>query len=237
MLAQIEIGTFPVDPSGCVSCCCEMVALKPGETMPLRLNYAPWAVPIGALRGLHCAPSVEVELKDTCPPPAGSNLPPSAPPQIRFDALVNTPLDGDLNTQVIDPEGDPLTFKPMALYAPKHGSLKLKSDGTFTYTPVQDYKGEDRFFFSVTDSINPAVVMEAMIGVGISSYDVKGTWDLVIGQPIVDQRTYIVTLPISASPAAKTCQIFRLSIRQAALDCDCNCYHHVDCVDVRIVKC
>jgi len=235
MLA-VDIGAYPADPSGCVSCCCEVVSIKPGETLPLYLNYAPWAAPI-ALRGLHCVPSVEVEERQTCDTPAGSNLPPSAPPQIRFDAIVNTPLDGDLNTQVTDPDGDAMTFKAMAHYAPKHGSLKLKSDGTFTYTPVQNYKGEDRFYFSVTDNINPAVVMEAMIGVGISSWDVKGTWDLVVGPAIVNQRMYMVTLPISASPAAKTCQVFRLTIRQGALDCECNCYYHTDCVDVRIVKC
>jgi len=235
-MLHVDIGAFEQNNNACVTCCCEVVSLKPGETLPLRLNYAPWAVPI-APRGLHCVPVIDVELKDTCSTPAGSNLPPSAPPQIRYDVVADTPLDDDLKTQVTDPEDDIMTFKAMMLYGPKHGSVKLKSDGTFTYTPVLGYVGEDRFFFSVTDNINPAVVLEALIGVGISAASVKGTWDLTVGTPIVDQRLYVVTVPLIASPAAKTCQVFRLSIRQGALDCDCNCYFHLDCVDVRIVSC
>jgi hypothetical protein len=220
---------------GCTTCCCEVVSLKPGETQPLHLYYAAWAAPI-APRGLHCEPTIEVELKDTCPPPSSSNLPPATAADIRFDVLLNTVFNGDLKTQVVDPEGDTMTFKPLPLYGPKLGKLDLNSDGTFTYTPVTGAKGEDRFFFTVSDGAN-SVVMEALLGVGIASSTVKGTWDLVVGKPVVDQRLYMVTIPITASPAAKICQVFRLSIRQGALDCNCECYYNVSCVDVRIAKC
>jgi hypothetical protein len=220
---------------GCVVCCCETVSLKPGETQPLRLNYAPWALPIAG-KGLHCEPTIEIEEKDTCPPAMGGNLPPASAEDIRFDVPPGVPFSGDLATQVIDPEDDTMAFKTLALSGPKHGKLVLNTDGSFVYTPVVGYVGPDNFFFTVNDGVN-SVTLEALLGVGIPGDDVSGTWNLTVGKPTVDQRYYVVTVPITASPAAKTCQIFRLTIRQGALSCDCECYYHVDCVDVRIVKC
>jgi len=225
-----------VRENNCIVCCCDTVSIKPGETLPLQLNYAAWAVPI-APRGLHCEPSVDVEEKDTCPAPTGGNLPPAANGDIRFDVLLNTAFLGDLATEVTDQEGDPLTFKSLALYGPKHGKLELDSDGTFTYTPFTSYKGTDNFFFSVSDGVNSPVIMEALLGVGVPGDSVRPTADLTVGEPIVNQRWFTVTLPIAASPAAKNCQVFRLTVRQGALDCDCNCYYHNDCIDVRIAKC
>jgi len=235
MLA-VDIGAVPADPMGCVSCCCEIVALKPGETAPLRLNYAPWAVPI-APRGLHCVPTITVEEKKTCDVVVAGNLPPVASSDTEFDVAVNTPLTADLKTFVTDPEDDALTFKPLLLYGTQHGKFDLKPDGTFTYTPVRDYKGPDHCFVSVSDPGNPPVVFEVLFGVGVPASGVGSTWDLTVGTPIVDQRLYVVTLPLSISPAARTCQVFRVTVRQGALDCECNCYYHVDCIDVRVVQC
>ena len=36
--------------NGCVKCCCERIALKPGTTTKVSLGYAPWAVPIVTAR-------------------------------------------------------------------------------------------------------------------------------------------------------------------------------------------
>jgi hypothetical protein len=226
----------PMQSDGCVTCCCETISLKPGETQPLYLNYAGWAAPI-ALRGLHCEPTITVEEKKTCDVITTGNLPPVASSNTEFDVTLNTPLTADLKTFVTDPEADTLTFKPLLLYGTQHGKFSLKSDGTFTYTPVQGYVGPDNCFVSVSDGHNQPVVFEVLFGVGVPASDVGSTWDLVVGKPIVNQRLYLVTLPLTVSPAARTCQIFRLTVRQGALDCDCNCYYHVDCVDVRIVQC
>jgi Bacterial Ig domain len=235
MLA-LTIGSFASDPAGCITCCCETVAIKPGETLPLRLDYAPWVLPI-APRGLHCAPSVEVEEKDTCAATSGNQPPAITAGEIRLAVPPDAPFSGDLKLHVTDPESDPLTFRPLILYGPKHGKLVLSANGTFTYTPTSGYTGPDNFFFSVSDDVNTPVVLEALLGVGIAPADVRGTWDLQVGTPIVDHRLHTVNLPLSASPAARPCQVFRLTIRQAALSCDWECYYHVDCVDVRIVKC
>lgn len=221
--------------AACIKCCCETVSLKPGETQPLLLNYAPWALPI-AQRGLHCLPSVEIEEKETCDAPGGDNLPPQVIDQTAFSTPVNTALNGDLNTKVSDPESAELTFKLLPHYGPKKGKLVLNEDGTFVYTPQGSYKGEERFYATASDGTNKTT-FEVMIAVGVVAASMIPTPDLAIGTPIVDQRYYTVRLPLVASPAARSCQIFRLSIRQGALDCDCNCYYHVDCVDVRIANC
>jgi len=64
----------------------------------------------------------------------------------------NTPLvvgaPGVL-TGATDVEGDPITA--VLNSGPAHGSLTLKPDGSYTYTPVAGYDGPDSFTFKATD--------------------------------------------------------------------------------------
>lgn len=48
-----------------------------------------------------------------------------------------------------DPDGDTLTFTIVT--QPKRGSVQLEEDGSFTYTPMENKVGKDRFTFTVTD--------------------------------------------------------------------------------------
>lgn len=238
-MQAITVYDKPSSNSGCVQCCCETVSLKPGSIEPLFLNYAPWAVPI-APRGLHCEPSVHIEEQDTCPPQAGNNMPPritSADGMVRFDTGKNVHLDGDLRTKVTDLEGAVVEYKLLPHHGPKHGKLVLNKSGQFGYDPHWNYFGEERFYCSASDGINPPFVFEVMIAVDIDAGTMVPAPVLGVGKPIVDQRYYTVKLPLIASPAARECQVFRLTVQQSALDCDCQCYTHVDCVDVRIAKC
>src|SRR5215204_1863640 len=43
-----------------------------------------------------------------------------------------------------DPDGDPLSVTPANQSTP-HGSIVMRSDGSFTYTPATGYVGEDAF--------------------------------------------------------------------------------------------
>ncbi|MEW6472117.1 MAG: Ig-like domain-containing protein [Actinomycetota bacterium] len=58
----------------------------------------------------------------------------------------DTPLSGEL-------EGSDLESSPtfVKLTEPAHGSVTVNADGTFTYTPAQNYNGPDGFTFKVTD--------------------------------------------------------------------------------------
>jgi hypothetical protein len=240
MLA-LTIDSPQID-SGCIKCCCELVMLKPGETQPLVLNYAPWAIPI-AQRGLYCEPVVEIEEKNNCSPGTTGDQPPAATSElITYDVALNTAAAIDLATAIEDPEAQPLTFKVLTGYGPFNGYLKPVTpgvnDGAYTYTPHTGYRGPDRFFVSASDGVNKPEVFEVLLGVGgVLGSTVTPTPVFSVGKPSVNQKYYTVVLPLAASPAAKTCQSFRLSIRQGAQDCDWNCYYHVDCVDVRIANC
>ncbi|MBK1810420.1 tandem-95 repeat protein [Clostridium sp. YIM B02505] len=59
----------------------------------------------------------------------------------------DTVLAGTLTGSDID--GDSLKY--YVATAPKHGTLVINQDGTFTYTPYKDYNGEDSFTFKVND--------------------------------------------------------------------------------------
>jgi bacillopeptidase F len=48
-----------------------------------------------------------------------------------------------------DPDGDPLAAVPVA--GPSHGSLALRADGSFVYTPAAGYSGADAFSYAASD--------------------------------------------------------------------------------------
>jgi VCBS repeat-containing protein len=83
--------------------------------------------------------------------PAGSNVPPIAVSD-SYGTPQNTPLtvaapgvldnDSDLN-------GDPLTA--VLENGPDQGSLTLNPDGSFLYTPNQDFSGQDSFSYRAND--------------------------------------------------------------------------------------
>ncbi len=48
-----------------------------------------------------------------------------------------------------DPEGDPLTA--LVIAKPAHGTLTFNADGTFSYTPAQNFYGTDTFTYQAND--------------------------------------------------------------------------------------
>jgi hypothetical protein len=217
----------------CQTCCCEKLALKPGTVTKVSVGYASWAVPIGRL---HCAPQFQLEPQDTCPVPVGSNSPPQATDDIKFSTDVNAQLDSDLTNMVSDPDATVLKFKLLPLYGVKHGKLDLQEDGSFSYMPRSNYKGEDRFYFSASDGFK-SVIFEAMIAVGIETDAMAATPSISIGPASVDNRYFTVSFPVSVSPAANECEIWRLTVLQNAIDCDCTCFVRTDCFDIAIATC
>lgn len=64
-----------------------------------------------------------------------------------FETYKNIANSGELKAS--DPEGKALTYA--LVDAPKHGTVELYEDGTFTYTPKENKVGNDSFTFMVTD--------------------------------------------------------------------------------------
>lgn len=80
-----------------------------------------------------------------------------------FDTDEDETLSGDLAEQVTDPNGDDLSF--YAYTETEHGVLQVNEDGTFTYTPEQDYNGSDSFIYQVCDTENYCVIANVTITV------------------------------------------------------------------------
>jgi len=217
----------------CMKCCCQKLSLKPGTVTKVSVGYAPWAVPIGQL---HCAPQFQIEQMDTCPVPVGSNVPPQIVSDPKFSVDVNTLLENTLTNMIRDPEQTPLKFKALSLYGTKHGKLDLLEDGAFSYMPMANYKGEDRFYASASDG-QSNTVFEVMIGVGIETDALAATPHISIGPASVDNRYFSVSFPVSVSPAANECEVWRLTVLQTAMDCSCTCYSRTDCFDIGIAAC
>ncbi|WP_210607808.1 tandem-95 repeat protein [Priestia flexa] len=73
--------------------------------------------------------------------------------------------DTVLNSVVIgtDADGDPLTYSLAS--PPANGTVVVNPDGTFTYTPIQDFNGQDNFFVNVQDPNGGTAISEIIITV------------------------------------------------------------------------
>jgi VCBS repeat-containing protein len=79
-------------------------------------------------------------------------------PPVATSDTYTTPEDTNLSistpgvlTNDVDPDGDPLTAS--IHQNPSYGNLTLNSDGSFSYTPAENYYGEDNFTYDVTDGV------------------------------------------------------------------------------------
>jgi hypothetical protein len=91
--------------------------------------------------------------------------PPNSPPtanddtyNVDEDAVLNIGAPGLLQNDQ-DPDGDPLSVS--LVKGPKKGTLNLNPDGSFTYTPLLDFNGQDSFRYRANDGIHnsaPATV-------------------------------------------------------------------------------
>jgi len=235
MLA-ITVNDSSQQNATCLPCCCEPLFLKPGTVTKVMVVYVPWSVPIGSL---HCVPQFAIEQMETCPVLAGANMPPHIIAQdgmARFDTGTNVTLTADMKTKVADPEGLALTFKVMPLYGPKFGKLNLLSDGFFTYAPNPQFKGEERFFCTASDGVN-SFTYETMIAVGIDAGLMAPAPHIFVGTPTINKQLHTVSFPVTLTPAADPCEVWRLTVLQAAIDCSCECYTRTDCFDVKVASC
>lgn len=94
-----------------------------------------------------CGRSLGAETALTIRIHSGKNEAPTATPQ-SFETYKNIANDGKLTGT--DPEQEALTFQ--LAEAPRRGTVELKADGTYLYTPEKNKVGEDSFTFTVTDA-------------------------------------------------------------------------------------
>ena len=94
-----------------------------------------------------------------------------------LETYKNLPNEGKL--QVSDPEGTQLTYTLQR--QPKRGTVELRSDGTFVYTPKKNKVGVDSFVFTATDPAGK-VSREATVTVTILKPADKMQYQDTVGQ-------------------------------------------------------
>jgi hypothetical protein len=98
------------------------------------------------------------------------NVTENDPPFAQDDAYgtdVNTPVNGDMNPNDFDPNGDLLTYGQTPVDGSSNGMVTINLDGTFVYTPTDGYYGPDHFTYSVCDEsalCDTATVYVTMLG-------------------------------------------------------------------------
>lgn len=227
---------FPASANSCSSCCCQSATARPGETNKMGIIYTPWVAPLGG-RGLVNKTQFEVEQVTKLPDP---NAPINT--NYYFPVEFNTPLVSSVATGATDPAGGTLTYGLVQLYGPDYGSVVVNTDGTFTYTPTLGYAGYDEFYVETSNGLK-SIVTQVIVGVKAQG----ATADLppfpfdkplaVVMQSVKIDRMDHLSFAIKASPTLRVGEIYRLTVKQPAIDCDCTEYVHVSCYDFIAVKC
>jgi hypothetical protein len=187
-------------------------------------------------RGLLDRTEFSIEKKSQTPDP---NAPINTPKQFPVD--FNTAFSGNVSTGASDPGGDPLTFRLSTLNAPKYGTAEVNADGTFDYTPTLGFTGYDRFFV-VTDNGARTITTEVVMKVNGPNpptplADTAFTPDLAVNRKNMRVEGDVITFALAASPAAVVGDVYRMTVKQPAMDCDCNEFFHISCYDIQIVIC
>jgi uncharacterized repeat protein (TIGR01451 family) len=78
---------------------------------------------------------------------------------------VNTDVSGNVRTNDIDPEGDTITLtlignlivggSPVTVNTAEGGSIEMDSLGNYTYTPANNFVGQDSILYTICDDGNP----------------------------------------------------------------------------------
>jgi len=241
--------SFTVDPrdsyaqgTACPTCCCQPAFGRPGETNLWSINYAPWSVPIGG-PGLACGTEFEIEMTSTCPSsssdPEPSNTDYFLP--IVFGAGATA---GTVATNAA-PSGGSFTYSRVPLAGPYKGTVEVNADGTYSYTPNGGYVGYDSFWYQMEDDQKRTKIYEVQIQM-LANGQVVGD---AIQKPFtpavriprdrvnVNSRLHMLQFPVEISPRAQSCENFRITVKQSAVDCNRGCYSHISCYDLKIGTC
>ncbi|MBB4107401.1 Ig-like domain-containing protein, partial [Pedobacter zeae] len=116
----------------------------------------------------------------------------------------NTPVNGNITAS--DADGDPLTFTVTT--PPAHGTVVVNPDGTYTYTPANNYSGTDVFTVTVSDgkggtttvtinvTVNPTNVAPVATSPAVTTNeDIPVNGNITASDADGDPLTFTVTTP------------------------------------------
>jgi len=82
-----------------------------------------------------------------------------------FGALEDIVLNGNVLSNDSDPDGDAITANAATITTVAGATVVLNADGTFAYTPVADFNGEDSFTYTITDATGVTDTATAFVSV------------------------------------------------------------------------
>lgn len=221
--------------SGCNVCCCEAATARPGEVNKVEINYAQWSL-VTAEKGLSFGTAIEISPCTNC----------GEASSIATDAFARTLTNTDYVGTLADPVATgSLLYQVLAIYGPRNGEVTAIDAGTgaFTYRPNPGFTGIDRLFFKVTDEDGGSSIGEFIISVDpvVGAQNRQPGFENALSIPAarvnIDRKSQTLSFPLDASPKARPGDIYRITIRQPAIDCDCAKFWHSMCLDVTITKC
>lgn len=107
----------------------------------------------------------------------GNSAPTLSNSAISLSTAEDTQVSGAVTAT--DPDGDTLGYAIGT--APNNGSLTVNQDGTFTYTPNDDYFGDDSATIVVSDSIESVIATISVAVSNVNDLPVITTSSLVVG--------------------------------------------------------
>ena len=69
--------------------------------------------------------------------------------------MINQPITGSLTANDTDPEGNSQTVNTTPVVNPMNGTVVINPNGTYTYTPDENYVGNDQFIYTICDDGTP----------------------------------------------------------------------------------
>ena len=105
-------------------------------------------------------------------------------------------VTGDLRPLVSDPDGDAFAFQTIPVQAPAHGTLVLRPDGTFTYTPALNFSGTDRFAYQVIDT-------DGGVATGVIVINVVPVNEAPVAQGTIAAQTGVDNTPFTLAIAGR----------------------------------
>ena len=85
----------------------------------------------------------------------------------------STTITASILSNDFDPDGDSLTINTTPVNQPSHGSLTINNDGTFSYTPDDNFIGTDTMYYQICDDGTPALCDTIEITVQVKENDHK----------------------------------------------------------------
>ena len=86
-----------------------------------------------------------------------------------FSVLAGNPINGNIISNDVDPNGDNLTINTTPATFPTHGTVTILPNGTFTYTNTSgsDFSGVDSFQYVICDDGMPSICDSAWVYIDV----------------------------------------------------------------------